>query len=64
MELISAEIVFRAMGPNDITWGVNMRFMKCLVLEIVSCIKDWEPLLWTIIIMHSQFGEDNEKDGI
>lgn len=29
LELISAEVVFRAMGPNDITWGVNMRFMKC-----------------------------------
>lgn len=29
LELISAEVVFRAMGPSDITWGVNMRFMKC-----------------------------------
>lgn len=27
LELISAEVVFRAMGSDDITWGVNMRFM-------------------------------------
>lgn len=61
MDIISVEMIFRALEQMIITCGVNLGCRKHFDIKNFSYIKDWEPLFWTItlIVMLSEHGEDS-----
>lgn len=50
MEIVSVEMVFRAMGPDEITWKVNMGFMKHFDIKNGSLYQQLEA---TVSDIHS-----------